>query len=98
MDIRFLCSLFLVCGACKIGTLRPLFTVRTKTPRKTVNSLMAARSPRDSPRAAGLSPIDINNTTGAARMMPGSFNDDSEEEFALDELSLGICGLGIKDD
>ena len=31
-------------------------------------------------------------------MMPGSFNDDSEEEFDLDDLSLGISGLGIKDD
>ena len=50
----------------------------------------------DSPRAVGLSPI--NNTTGATRMMPGSFNDDSEEEFDLDDLSLGISGLGIKDD
>ena len=45
----------------------------------------------------GLSPININNTTGATRMMPGSFNDDSEE-FDLDDLSLGISGLGIKDD
>lgn len=87
-----------VCGACKIGSLRPLFTVRTKTPRKTVNSRMAARSPRDSPQTVGLSPININNTTGATRMMPGSFNDDSEEEFDLDDLSLGIRGLGIKDD
>ena len=51
----------------------------------------------DSPRAVGLSPININNTTGATRMMPGSFNDDSEEEFDLDDLSLGISGLGIKD-
>ena len=51
----------------------------------------------DSPRAMGLSPININNTTGATRMMPGSFNDDSEE-FDLDDLSLGISGLGIKDD
>jgi hypothetical protein len=52
----------------------------------------------DSPRAVGLSPININNTTGATGIMPGSFNDDSEEEFDLDDLSLGICGLGIKDD
>jgi len=86
-----------VCGACKIGTLRPLFAVRTKTPRKTVNSRMAARSPRDSPRAVGLSPININNTTSVTQMMPGSFDDDSEE-FDLDELSLQIRGLGIKDD
>ena len=39
-------SFLSVCGACKIGTLHPLFAVRTKTPRKTVNSQMAARSPR----------------------------------------------------
>ncbi|KAH9060691.1 hypothetical protein EDB87DRAFT_574906 [Lactarius vividus] len=52
-----------VCGACKIGTLRPLFTVRTKTPRKIANSQMAARSPRDSPRAVGNSPITVDNTT-----------------------------------
>ncbi|KAH9001847.1 SprT-like family-domain-containing protein [Lactarius hatsudake] len=85
-----------VCGACKIGTLRPLFTVRTKTPRKTANSQMAARSPRDSPRAVGNSPITIDNTTSGTRMMPGSFDDDSEE-FDLDELSLGIRRLGVKD-
>ncbi|KAH9034187.1 SprT-like family-domain-containing protein [Lactarius pseudohatsudake] len=85
-----------VCGACKIGTLRPLFTVRTKTPRKTANSQMAARSPRDSPRAVGNSPITIDDTTSGTRMMPGSFDDDSEE-FDLDELSLGIGRLGVKD-
>ncbi|KAH8988346.1 SprT-like family-domain-containing protein [Lactarius akahatsu] len=85
-----------VCGACKIGTLRPLFTVRTKTPRKTANSQMAARSPRDSPRAVGNSPITIDDTTSGTRMMPGSFDDDSEE-FDLDELSLGIRRLGVKD-
>ncbi|KAH8977546.1 SprT-like family-domain-containing protein [Lactarius hatsudake] len=89
---RHLC----LCGACKIGTLRPLFTVRTKTPRKTANSQMAARSPRDSPRAVGNSPITIDNTTSGTRMMPGSFDDDSEE-FDLDELTLGIRRLGVKD-
>ncbi|KAI9435769.1 SprT-like family-domain-containing protein [Lactarius indigo] len=85
-----------VCGACKIGTLRPLFTVRTKTPRKIANSQMAARSPRDSPQVVGKSPITIDNTTRGTRTIPGSFDDDSEE-FDLDELSLGIRRLGFKD-
>ncbi|KAH9068047.1 SprT-like family-domain-containing protein [Lactarius deliciosus] len=111
-----------VCGACKIGTLRPLFTVRTKTPRKIANSQMAARSPRgaflifhsitcsvsfvpyhrltcivlDSPRAVGNSPITIDDTASGTRTMPGSFDDDLEE-FDLDELSLGIRRLGVKD-
>ena len=51
----------------------------------------------DSPQAVGLSPITIHNTTSVTRMMPGSFDDDSEE-FDFDELSLRIRGLGIKDD
>ncbi|KAF8266043.1 SprT-like family-domain-containing protein [Lactarius quietus] len=84
-----------VCGSCKIGTLRPLFAVRKKTPRKTANSQMATRSPRDSPRAVGKNPITVHHTTSVTRMMPGSFDNDSEEEF---DLSLGIHSLGIKDD
>jgi len=44
----------------------------------------------------GKSPITVDNTTSGTRMMPGSFDDDSEE-FDLDELSLGICRLGFKD-
>lgn len=51
----------------------------------------------DSPRAVVMSPITVDNTTGVTRTMPGSFDDDSEEEFDLDELSLGIHRLGIKD-
>jgi hypothetical protein len=111
-------SFLSVCGACKIGTLHPLFAVRTKTPRKTVNSRIAAGAfliitcsvflfptiilrvfVPDSPQTVGLSPITINNTTSVTRMMPGSFDDDSEEfDLDLDELSLRIRGLGIKND
>lgn len=41
----FFCSL--VCGACKTGTLHPLFTVRAKRSSKmTANGQMAATSPR----------------------------------------------------
>lgn len=37
----------IVCGACRTGTLRPLFTVRAKTSsRMTANGRMAATSPR----------------------------------------------------
>src|ERR1700677_1152253 len=69
MDMRFLCSLLLVCGACKIGTLRPLFTVRTKTPRKTVNSRMAARSPR----GAFLIYLSIARSFGGFCSLPPSY-------------------------
>ncbi len=42
------------------------------------------------------SPISVNNTTGGTRMMPGSLDDDSGEEFDLDELTLGIRKLGLE--
>ena len=52
----------------------------------------------DSPRVVGKNPITVDYTTSATRTMPGAFDDeDSEEYFDLDELSLGICSLGIKD-
>ena len=55
----------------------------------------------DSPRAVeGKISIAIDYTvaaTSGTRTMPGSFDEDSEEEFDLDELSLGIRTLGIKD-
>jgi hypothetical protein len=45
----------------------------------------------------GKSPITVDYRISGTRMMPGSFDEDSEEEFDLDELSLGIRRLGIKD-
>jgi len=80
-----------VCGACKTGTLHPLFTVRSKRSSKmTANGQMAATSPRDSPRT--IVPLE---QTGIR--MPGSFDFD-DDEVEIDKLILGVRELGVKDD
>jgi len=82
--------LFLVCGACKTGTLHPLFSVRAKRSSKmtavTANGRMAATSPRDSPRMA------VPVSTGVR--MPGSFEFD-DDEAEVDELVLSVRKLGV---
>jgi len=80
-----------VCGACKTGTLHPLFTVRSKRSSKmTANGRMAATSPRDSPCTI------VPERTGMR--MPGSFGDSDGDEEVVDKLILAIGELGVKDD
>ncbi|KAH9993362.1 SprT-like family-domain-containing protein [Russula vinacea] len=77
-----------VCGACKTGTLHPLFTVRSKRSSKmTANGQMAATSPRDSPRTV------VPVRTGMR--MPGSFGCGDDDE--VNELIQGIRELGVMD-
>jgi len=87
-----------VCGACKIGTLHPLFTVRPrKSPSKrtTADGRQAATSPRDSPRlAAPAPPGPVNVFTGMR--MPGSF-DCGDDGAELDALIVALGELGVKE-
>jgi len=83
-----------VCGACKTGTLHPLFApFRAKGSSKIVTAVaagrMAATSPRNSPRAV------VPVGTGSGVRMPGSFECDDDDEAELDALVVGIRKLGV---
>jgi hypothetical protein len=97
-----------VCGACKTGTLHPLFTVRPK--KTTVNSRMAATSPRGAfsfrfffithhmlsdhatPITDSPRAAVVPVDSGTGAKMPGSFGHDDDE---LDELIQKINRLGV---